>query len=343
MISRIDPVPVDRPSFLRSDRYTDLDSLTADLAVVGVPYTTPCDLAHSRAACSPAPAALREQSLRFVGSLHNYDFEFGGDLFAGRPIGIVDCGDVAMTPGRYEENSRAATAVIGALLARGAVPLILGGDRAAAIPALRAFGGYGPLCAVGIGAELDWRDEVNGAGESLSSAMRRAAELPWVTSMLQVGLRGVGSARQREVDDARAFGSILVRAEAVHELGVEEVLARHSHTGNYFVCLDAGALDPSIAPGVEDPAFGGLTYFEATNLLRGIAAKGKVVGMACTGVVPTRDTNDMTSLLSVRLALNLAGAMTHAGQFDRAPAAARRDDGATTVVEPELVGNRSSR
>ena len=346
MIPRVDPVPVGRPSFLDAARCEDLDSLAADLAIVGVPYTTPRDLAHSRAACSPAPGALREQSLRLAGSLLHHDFEFGGDVFAGCRVSIADCGDVTMTPGRYEENSRATTAVIGTLLARGALPLILGGDRAATIPALRAFERCGPLGVLCIGAELDWRDEADGVRESLHSVMRRASELPWVTSTVQVGLRGVGSARQQEVDDARAAGSILVRAEEVHAAGVEEILPRIPPVGNYFVCLDAGGLDPSIAPGVEDLAFGGLTYFEATNLLKAITAKGSVVGLALTGVVPARDTHDMTSLLSVRLGLNLVGAMTHAGQFGRPIeliAAASRDGRQTPVAGPELVGSRGVR
>lgn len=345
MIARIDAVPVGRPSFLDAARCDDLDSLRADLAIVGVPYTTPRDLAHSRAACSQAPGALREQSLRLAGNLRAYDFEFGGDLLAGCRVGIADCGDVTMRPGRYEENGRAVTAVIGKLLARGALPLILGGDRAAAIPALRAFDLFSPLCVVSIGAELDWCDAVRGVRESLHSAMRRAAELPWVTSTVQVGLRGTGSARQREVDDARAAGSVLVRAEEVHAAGVDAVLRLIPRTEHYFVCLDAGGLDPSIAPGVEDLAFGGLTYFEATNLPRGIAANGKIVGMAFTGVAPAYDTHDMTSLLSVRLALNLVGAMAHTGQLGRPvelAAAARRDGKRTTVAGPELVASRSA-
>jgi agmatinase len=317
MIARTDPVPIGRPSFLDAVRCDDLDSLDADLAVVGVPYTTPSDLARSRAACSAAPGVLREQSLTLAGSLRHHDFEFGGELFAGRRIRIVDCGDVAMAPGRFEANNLAVTEVVRRILEPGAWPVILGGDRAAAIPVLRAFVERGSICCVRIAAELDWRDEVDGVRESAPSAMRRVAELPWVDSMVQVGLRGVGGDRQGEVHDARVFGSVLVRAEEVHEGGVEAILGRIPAGEQYFVSLDAGGLDPSIAPGVEDVAFGGLSYFEVTNLLRGIAAKGNVVGLDFTGVAPARDTNDMTSQLGVRLILNLLGALAHNGQIGR--------------------------
>lgn len=346
MIARTDPVPIGRPSFLASPRCGDLAALAADLAIVGVPFTTPDDLERSRAACSPAPGAIREQSSRLAGSLGHYDFELGGELFAGRRVTIVDGGDVAMLPGRYEENSRATTAVIGTVLERGAVPIVLGGDQAATIPVVGAYAGRGPLCVVRIGADLDWRDEVNGVRAGPNSAMRRVSELPWVTSMIQVGLRGLGSSRRREVDDAQAFGSVLVRAEELHEMGVEKVLHRAPPAASYYVSLDAGGLDPAIAPGVQVPAFGGLTYFEVTKLLQAIVRRGPVVGLDVVGIVPDADLFGMTSLLAARLILNLAGALAHErriGVLDTRVTAVRATAPPALAVVRELVGSRKER
>ncbi len=336
MIASVAPVPVGRPSFLDAPRCQDLASLEADLAIIAIPYNTPCDLTQSRSPCSLAPGAIREQSLRLTRSLEgHYDFEFGGDLFAGLRMKIVDCGDVAMLPGRYEENNRMATAVIEAILERGALPITLGGDHSSTIPVVRAYQGWGPLCLMQIGADLNWRHEVKGVHDGASSTMRRAAELPWVTSMVQVGLRGTGSARQREVDDAEAFGSVLVRAEELHRVGVEQVLRRVPAAGSYYVTLNANGLDPAIAPGVSDIAFGGLTYFEATNLLRGVATKGRVLGMDWVGAVPSVDVMGLTSLLGARLILNLAGALAHTEQIgsgESKAAATRQHDERAAVL-----------
>ena len=129
------------------------------------------------------------------------------------------------------------------------------------------------------------------------------------------------------MDEARAFGSVLVRAEELHEVGVPAILRRLPPAPRYYVSLDAGALDPAIAPGVETPAFGGLTYFEATNLLKGIAARAPVVGLDLVGISPAKDLHDMTSLLGARLILNLVGALAHAGRIgamDGTAAASRR-------------------
>jgi agmatinase len=342
MLASTDPVPIGRPTFLGADRATPLDPRAADLVVVGIPYTTPSDLAGSRAPSSAAPPAVRQQSLRLADRLDHYDFDFGGDLLAGRRVRLVDWGDVGGRPGRYAENAGIATAVIRAILDRGAVPIVLGGDHAAAIPALRAYSGRGPLAVVHLGPTLDWCDEVNGVEDGPRSAMRRAAEVPGVTSMVQIGLRGGSREGRREVEAALAFGSVLVRAEEVHELGVREALRRVPAASGYYVSLDATALDPAIAPGVEPPAFGGLTYFEATNLLKGVAARGPVVGFDLVGIVPAHDLNDQTSLLGARLILNLVGALAHAGRIGepvRDAALASRPDRRPAPAEPvrELV------
>jgi agmatinase len=317
MRPRIIPVPAERPTFLKATRCEDLDALDADVAIIAMPYTVPYDLAWSRQPSSLAPAALREQSLRLADRLHHYDFEFSGDLFGGRTVRIVDCGDVWERPGEYEENSRMATAVLKKILERGALPIILGGDHATTIPMMRAYEGRGPICVVHLDAHLDWRDEINGVHDGLSSPMRRASELPWVTSMIQIGLRGIGSARQREVDDAEAFGSVRVRAEELHRIGVEAILERVPAAEHYYISLDTDVIDPAIAPGINALAFGGIDYFEATNLLRGIVAKGKLVGFDLVEIAPGKDVMDLTSQLGVRLILNLLGALAHGGQIGR--------------------------
>jgi agmatinase len=194
---------------------------------------------------------------------------------------------------------------------------VLGGDHATTVPIIRAYEGRGPLCVVHIDAHLDFRDEVNGVHDGLSSPMRRASELPWVTSMIQIGLRAVGSARQREVDDAAAFGSIRVRAEELHEVGVKEILRRVPDAAAYYISLDTDAMDPAIAPGINALEFGGLTYFEVSNLLRGIAAKGKIIGFDVVEIAPGHDHRSITSMLAGRLILNLLGAMAHTGQIGR--------------------------
>lgn len=315
MATLLTPVPDARPTFLAAPRCTDLESLAADVAIIGVPFGVPYDLVTA-AAQSRAPAALREQSMRYVPWYQShYDFDFGGELFAGRPVRIVDCGDVSMRPGWWDENTRSTTDAIKTILDRGALPFVLGGDDSIPIPVLRAYAEQPPMCITQIDAHIDWRDEREGIREGLSSPMRRASEMPWVKGMAQIGIRGFGSARPGEFDDARAYGSILIGAEEVHRTGVESVLGRIPAAERYFITLDMDGLDPSIAPAVASPAFGGLTYSEATDLLRGIAAKGRLAGFDVVEMMPDQDPAGLTARLAVRLMLTLLGALAHTRQI----------------------------
>ena len=319
MTPRLTPVPAGSLTFLGAPRCEDVRALDADVAIIGVPFGVPYELVYSTAA-SAAPHSIREQSMKYVPwYATHYDFDFGGDLFAGRPLRIVDCGDVAMVPGAWGENGGATTATIREILRRGALPVALGGEHSIPIPVMRAFDACGPMCVVQLDAHIDWRADRDGVRDGLSSTMRRASELPWVKGMAQIGIRGFGSARETEFNDARAYGSVIVGAAELHRVGVETVLSRVPDAPAYYITLDADGLDPSIAPGVWSPAFGGLTYYEATNLLRGVAAKGRVLGFDLVEVIPSVDVQHVTSRLGARLIMNLLGALVRSGQLGRSP------------------------
>ena len=312
-------------SFAGAPRCENLKSLDADIAIIGIPYRTPDEAISShmqmlRRTCqadsTASPGTIRQESQRYAGRLHHYDFDFGGDLLAGRTVKIVDCGDVPMRPDRDDENRQASAATVKAILDRGAVPIILGGDHATTIFGLRAYENHGPVCVVHIDAHIDFRDDVNGFREAFSTPLRRASEMPWVRSMAQIGLRGMGSARQTEVDAARAYGSVMICAEEVHQAGVDAILARIPQAERYYITLDADGLDPSISPGVlGPPAPGGLTYYETFNLMRGIARKKKIVGFDYVEVVPPLDIANMTSITAARLILNFIGVLAHQEQI----------------------------
>lgn len=315
MTARISPVSLGRPTFLGVPRCEDLPLLEADIAVVGVPYTVPYDLAASRQVSSPAPEAIREQSQRFVAFLHHHDFDFGGPVLGHGVVRIVDCGDVAMEPGQQDANAQMTQEVIRAILDRGALPFVLGGDHATPIPVFKAFEQHGPIYIVQIDAHIDWREERNGVREGLSSVMRRASEMPWVSGMTQMGIRGVGSARTQDFEDAVTYGAQLIGARELHEQGVAAALSRIPDAANYYITLDADGLDPAIAPGVRSQAFGGVTYSEMFDLVRGLAGKGRIVGFDVVEVVPSVDVEHMTSFLAARIMLNTIGEIVRAGQL----------------------------
>ena len=301
-------------SFINAPVQTDLSALNADVAVLGVPYAIPYVMGQCRS--HAAPGYLREKSMRFARALGPYhNFDFGGELLDGGGVRIVDCGNVPGDPMDHRGNVDRAAAAVKAILSRGAVPIIFGGDDAVPIPAMRAYEGFGPIVVIQIDQHLDFKDEVNGVREGYSSPMRRASEMPWVAQIVQVGLHGMGSALTSDVQAALAAGNMLVTEQQVHDRGVEAVLEQIPDAADYFITIDFDGLDPSICPAVSHPEPGGLSLAEAIGLLRGLAAKGRVVGMDMVELVPDHDLHGLAGHTAGRLVLNLVNAMVRAGQF----------------------------
>ena len=307
-------------SFAGSPVCTQLDDLKADIAIIGLHYISPypqrLPATGGGNTRETAPDAIRRQSSIYIDHLDHYDFDFNDVLLAGRQVQLVDCGDVDKQL-TGEQSPTHITDAIRTILGRGTLPVALGTDEGGCIPVLRGYDACRTLCVVHIDAHIDWRDERDGVREGYSSVMRRASEMPWIKAMAQVGLRGIGSARQQEVNDARAFGSVFISAREVHRNGIDACVERIPAADHYLITIDADAFDTAIAPGVLFTSPGGLTFDETTDLVRGIAEKGAIVGINLFEVRPERDINNLTATTAAQLIIHFIGILAHSGQIGK--------------------------
>jgi agmatinase len=302
--------------FLFSQLATDLEHLSADIAFLGIPFGSAYSVGEVSNDQSTMPAAMRQATDRMVRSLERYDFDLGGPLYAGKPIRAVDCGDVRAAVHDLKAQVLRAEQAVRKIVGAGALPIVLGGDHAISIPVLRAFAGRGPITLIQIDQHLDWRDEVNGIKDGLSSPMRRASEMEHVDQIFQIGLSATGSARQEEVEAARAWGAHLIPAHELHEVGMDAVLRLIPDGGRYYLTVDMDGMDCAIAPAVAAPMPGGVSFVQARRLVHGLVAKGRVVGMDVVEITPRTDINRITCITAGRLIVNLIGAAVRAGYFD---------------------------
>lgn len=304
-------------AFLFSEPVRDLDTLNADIAVLGVPYGQPYGIGGIGHDHVNGPLAMRRASDRVVRALHHYDFDIGGPLFQGRDIRMVDCGDVRADPFDLMGHFHRTDEAVRKILAAGALPLILGGDHSTPIPVIGAFSDGDPLTLIQLDAHLDWREAVEGVTLGLSSTVRRASEMAHVGDIFQIGLRGQGSARPADFEAAKAYGANLITANEMHASGVQAVLDRVPDGGRYYITVDMDGLDPSCAPAVAGPSPGGITYPQACGLIQGLTRKGRVVGMDVVEITPAVDVNRITAITAGRLFVNLIGTACAQGYFDK--------------------------
>jgi agmatinase len=300
-------------TFLNFPFAGDLDHLQADIAIMGLPYGNPYSAEEVTNDQTNAPTAVRRASPRLSLGLDRWDFDIGGTLFDGKNVRVVDVGDVPMNPGEPGGHYGRAELAARKILKSGARLISIGGDHGVPIPVFRALDVAGPVTLVHIDAHLDWRDEVNGVREGYSSPIRRASEMAHIQRIVQIGMRGQGSARAEEVEAARAWGAEIITAWELQDRGMAAVLAAIPDGERYYLTIDADGIDPSVMPAVAAPAPGGVSYRDAITLIKGLCRKGTLLGMDVVEITPGRDLNEITAIAAGYFVLNAIGAMARSG------------------------------
>ncbi|MFV1878262.1 agmatinase [Nioella sp.] len=296
-------------TFGKYDYQPDWDRLEADVAILGAPFDFGTQW---RPGARFGPRAIREASTLFsFGHAGAYDHE-DGVTYLGPGTRIVDMGDADIVHTDTEQSHANIEAGVRAILSRGALPVVLGGDHSINIPCVRAFAGQGPIHIVQIDAHLDFVDERHGVRHGHGNPMRRAAEQDHVTGLTQLGIRNVSSTAREGYEDAARMGSDILSVRQMRALGTEAVLARIPADVDIYLTIDIDGFDPSIAPGTGTPSHGGFLYYEVLELLAALAKRQRIVGMDLVEVAPAYDHTDTTAILAAQLLLNLIGRILHA-------------------------------
>lgn len=274
------------------------DPTNSRAAIVGVPFD--CGTHPVRIGSRLGPAAIREQS-----SLVRRFEPPHADFDPIARLGLVDCGDAAVTPGAIVESHGVIEAAISHIVQAGAAPVALGGDGAISLPHLRALHrAYPDLAMLHIDAHTDTYPS-HGTGErdryNTATTFTRAVEESVLdpSCSYHVGPRGPVY-MQGVFDFTRQKGYRLITGEDLFSRGFAPVL-NELHEGlagrPVFLCFDMDFFDPSCAPGVCTPTWGGASAREGLALIKGLAGLN-FVGFEVNTVSPPHDVGGMTAFLA---------------------------------------------
>lgn len=283
----------------------DWDTIDAQVAVLGAPYDFGCQY---RSGARFGPRSIREASTLFsFGHSGAYDHEDDITYLAADSTRIVDIGDADIVHTDTAQSHANIEFAVRKILAAGAMPVVLGGDHSVNIPCINAFADQAPFHLIQFDAHLDFVDERHGVRHGHGNPMRRAAEKSYVSGLTQIGIRNVSSTARDGYEAARAMGSDIISVRQFRKMGVAEVLERIPEGERYYITMDIDGFDPSIAPGTGTPSHGGFDYYEALELMDGLARRGNVVGVDLVEVAPDYDHAGSTSTLAAQILLNLIG------------------------------------
>jgi agmatinase len=291
-------------TFLGAPYVSSLDEVKADFAVLGVPFD---EGTWGWPGERYGPRAMRESSQEYNHDLTEGFYYIDGDRTVLKGKRWVDVGDVPVMPTVAAQTDDQITAMVRNIRAKGAFPIVLGGDHSITFPILRAFDV--PVTLIHFDAHLDtW----NGAAGNLDHAswVLRAAKLPQVKKIVQLGPRGLANDPEA-IGNARKLHTMIVTSEEIRRKGVEAVLAQIPASENIYITLDVDVMDPVLAPGTGTLEPGGLGFAEMDGLLRGVTSKGKLVGMDVVEVNPMRDSSTRTEQTAIRLLIDTLGEAFH--------------------------------
>lgn len=275
-------------------------------AIVGIPFD--CGTHPSRIGARQGPASIREQSAL----LRRYDPRTNADVISA--LALVDCGDVAVTPSLIEDSFASIEAAIGAVLAAGAVAVTMGGDGAVTLPQVRAATRrHKGLCMVHIDA---YTDAYPIQGYNTATGFRHMAQEGLIDTArsFQIGMRG-STMVPGVLELCRELGYNLITMAELRQTGYAAVAARVIETIGgrpVYLCFDMDFFDPSVAPGVCTPTWGGAQAHEGLGfleLLRPLDARVLDVNT----VSPPHDPGGITAYLAATVIWTFLAGLAAAG------------------------------
>ncbi|MGL4286200.1 MAG: arginase family protein [Phreatobacter sp.] len=283
------------PTFMGVPHRTEIGDAKA--VILGLPFD--CGTHPHRIGSRLGPASIREQSQL----LRAYDWTTGINPL--EALGVIDVGDAKVTSSEIEPSYAAIESAVEAIASKRAVVVSLGGDGAIALPEMRALHRvYPDLVTVHIDAHTDAYPI---PGYNTATAFSRAVEegLVDVGRSYQVGMRGSTMVPGVHGHGLSLGYNVVPMAELLAR-GIEAVFAEiRQAIGDrpVYLSYDMDFFDPSVAPGVCTPTWGGASAREGLAVLEACGGLN-LVGVNINTVSPPHDVGGMSAFLAATITLN---------------------------------------
>lgn len=265
-------------AILAASRQVDL----FDLAF-GRPYEAGIHLCET----APEVVAAQEEATPLAQRVIDVGGRIEGDAALQRALARVDALGAAVN-----DAVRART---DGILARGKLPVILGGDHSVPFGAIEAAAAHHPgLGILHFDAHLDLREAYEGFRWSHASILRNVVErVGGVSHVLHVGIRDLCEEELAYANDHPRRHSLLLDTEwAALRLEGRDLRAEVRERiallpPEVWISFDVDGLDPTLCPSTGTPVPGGLSWHEAMLWLEELARSGRrVVGLDLNEVSP---------------------------------------------------------
>ena len=258
--------------------FAALDGRLADpdwaaAAVLPVPYD---GTTSYRAGSRDGPRAIIEAS-RYL-ELYEPDLDLEPSDW-----GIATLPELEPDVSGPEPTVRRVEDAVRAVLERRRLPVVLGGEHSITVGAVRAARERHPdLSVLQLDAHADMRDTYMGSAYSHATVMRRVREL--TSAVSQAGVRSISAEERDALRAAGAHVPFYTEGDLLDPARRQDALTPLTDT--VYVTIDLDVFDPGAVSAVGTPEPGGLSWREATALLRETAQRSRIVGFDIVELAP---------------------------------------------------------
>lgn len=285
-----------------------------DVVIVGAPFDAG---ATHRPGARFGPAAIRTAD---YGSMDGYRPHLPTGIDPLGALGVVDVGDVMVTPGDMDGSIDEIADTIAHVAGEGKVPIVLGGDHTITWPnamGLARVHGFGEIAVIHFDAHADTGFLQRGALVGHGTPMRRLIESGAVPGhrFVQIGLRGYWPepdvmewGREQKMQTYLMTDIVGRGLDQVVDEAVEHAIGGDAK--GVFLSIDIDVVDPGHAPGTGTPEPGGLDSRQLLDTVRRLAKDLEVLGADIVEVAPPYDgPGEQTAYLANRVVLEVLNGM----------------------------------
>jgi len=206
--------------------------------------------------------------------------------------------------GRAEEVLESIAACTEGAARLGKIPVLLGGEHTVTVGAVRGLQQAG--CEFGVvqfDAHADLRALYEGKELSHACTARRIVDLR--IPVAQIGVRALSLAEHEFRAEERIPH---LDAAQIAAGATAEGLLPEDFPGELYITFDIDALDPGIVPSTGTPEPGGLTWFQAVDLIKAVSRGRRIIGFDIVELAPMEGffSFDFTAATQVYTLMGLA-------------------------------------
>jgi agmatinase len=218
--------------------------------------------------------------------------------------------------GGYEEFDAPAREAVSRSLARGEVPVLLGGEHTVSLAGVAAaLEKYPDLTVVQIDAHADLRENYDGDPHSHACVMRRILELGGgAAKLVQVGIRSLCTQELKTAESEDRIRMFPAKPILRSEISFDDIMS--SVEGHVYLTVDLDGFDPSEVPGVGTPEPGGLSWRWAAEFLERLCGAAQVDAFDIVELCPVSGGNS-SEYFAAKLTYRIMGLISGAGRGRR--------------------------